>query len=255
MNNRPFNSVSNKPSNYSSKLFLVLLVAFTFTALTVSPIFGQSPTWRYVTTSISGSKTYLNDERKSLTGKNRGAWEKMVSADGSSVVTLVEWDCAGKSRLIRQITYFDSRLAVVGGKNQGFNWSAVVPGSAGDFLYHRLCLPAVPQKWAQITVDHTSLRAYPDNGAAVTRIARRDERFQIVPESGQGGWFNIFDTQTQQDYWLRSDLFDTIEVAQAPEKRNAAAAVAPAPTATKSKSRKANSQSVKTGKGRKRANR
>jgi len=253
MNNQPLNKVSNKPFRYSSNLFLTLLCACVFTALTVLPALGQSSMWRYVTTSISGSKTYLNDERKSLTGKNQGAWEKMVSADGSSVVTLVEWDCAGKSRLIRQITYFDSNLAAVGGKNQGFSWSAVVPGSAGDFLYHRLCLPAVPQKWAHIIVDRTSLRAYPDNAASVMRVARRDERFQIVPESGLGGWFNIIDPETQQDYWLRSDWFDTIEVEQPTKKQSAAAKNAP--VVIKLKAQKANAQSVKTGNGRKRVNR
>jgi len=215
MDNQSFNRVRDQSFRYSFKLSLILCIVFILAGLTTSSVFGQKATWRYVMTSLSGTKTYLNDERKTLPGKNLGAWEKMVGADGSSVVTLVEWDCAGKSRLIHQTTYFNSRQSAVGGKSKGFEWSRVIPGSAGDFLYHRLCLTAMPPKLVQIIADHTPLRARPDDAASTTRIAHRNEQFQIVPESGLGGWFNLVDPATQEDYWLEGKSFKIIDAAPA----------------------------------------
>lgn len=221
MNNHPSSRVSNESFRHSFNLFLILCGASVLAGFTVSPVFGQKAMWRYVTTSLSGTKTYLNDERKSLAKINQGAWEKMVEADGSSVVTLVEWDCGGKSRLIRQIIYFNSRQSAVGGKDKGFAWSLVIPGSAGDFLYHRVCLPSKPPKLAQIIADRTALRAYPGDGASITRVARLDEQFQIVPESGLGGWFNLIDPATQEDYWLTNDNFKIIKAPPAPSEPQA----------------------------------
>lgn len=222
MNNQPFNPVSIQSFQRPFNLLLILCGAFVLAGFAASPVFGQKAMWRYVTTSLSGTKTYLNDERKALPGRNPGAWEKMVDADGSSAVTLVEWDCANKSRLIRRITYFNSRQSAVGGKDKGFEWAPVIPGSAGDFLYHRICLRLAPPKLARIVADRTALHSHPDEAATVTRIARRDEQFHIIPETGLSGWFNLVDPVTQEDYWLTGDAFKTVTAASAAPKTNAA---------------------------------
>lgn len=239
MNNRPSINSLSELVHYTSKLFLINLSAFVLMSFAVYPALGQKVMWQYVTTWVSGNKTYLNTERKSLAGKNLGAWEQMVSVDGTSMVSLVEWDCASKRRLIHQVIFYDSRKSAVGSKKSGFNWVEVVPGSAGDFLYHRICLPPVPLKWARITTDNTSLRVFPDNAAPVARVALKAEKFLIVPETGVVGWFNIVDPETQQDYWLFGDWFDTIEEIQPPKKRSAAASnTAAAKTAPAVKKRK-----------------
>lgn len=169
-----------------------------------------------------GGKTYLNDERKSLADRNKTAWERLTKPDGSAAVALVEWNCADKSRRARQMTFYDADQSVIGTKKKGFVWLQVIPGSVADFLYHRICPPVLSLKWAQITSDGTALRAFSDRDAPVTRSARRGEKFQIVPESGSGGWFNIVDAKTQEDYWLRGDSFITVTAVSVSQKATAA---------------------------------
>jgi len=65
---------------------------------------------------------------------------------------------------------------------------------------------------AKISVAQADLRAFPDDSAPITGVARRGDKFQIVPESGQGGWFNVVQATTQQDYWLPSNSFKIIEL-------------------------------------------
>lgn len=211
-------------------------------------------------TATGGRKTYLNDEIKNLPDRHKGAWEKMIDPDGSSVVVLAEYDCANKRRTPKQLSFYDSDGALTNIKKVSLNWLEFSPDSIAVAFHARLCLPAQPVKWAQIINARTPLRRMFGNDSEIIRIAYQGELFQIAPESGLGGWFNVVDSETQMDYWLPGDWFETIEVAQAPEKRSvtaggAAAATVSASTAAKSKSRKANAQSVKNGKGRKRANR
>lgn len=99
---------------------------------------------------------------------------------------------------------------MIGTKKNGFDWTPIIPGSAADFLYYRVCLPATPVIWADIISDRTPLRLYPEGNAQVLRTAKRGERFQIVPETGKGGWFNVVDEKTQEDYWLPADSFELI---------------------------------------------
>lgn len=236
MNNCSFNSISNKTLHYFFKLyvfksFLILSGTFIMIGPGVTSARAQKVRWQYVTTSTVGGKTYLNVERKALPGKNQGAWEKMIDADGSSVVSLVEWDCAAKSRLMRQITYFNSQQIAIGAKTTGFTRSAVIPGSAGDFLYRRICLPSVPRKWARVIDDGTALLAAPDYAASVARRALEGERFLIVPETGLGGLYNVVDPETQQDFWLHKDGFEMIEDELPLKNRKATTGASPNKTA------------------------
>jgi hypothetical protein len=247
MNNK---SSAFKLPTYLTSLNRSYLVPFLFISLFVTmcvlisstTAFAQTTKWRYVMTATGGRKTYLNDEIKNLPDRHKGAWEKMIDPDGSSVVVLAEYDCANKRRTPKQLSFYDSDGALTNIKKVSLNWMEFSPDSIAVAFHARLCLPAQPVKWAPII-----------------RIAYQGELFQIAPESGLGGWFNVVDSETQMDYWLPGDWFETIDVAQAPKKRSVTAgggaATASASIATKSKCRKANAQTVKTGKGRKRANR
>jgi hypothetical protein len=197
--------------------------------------FAQTAKWRYMMSAAGGKKIYLNDEIKNLPDRHKSAWEKMVETDGSFVITLAEWDCANKRQTPLQFSFYDSNGVLTNTRKQSPDWNEFVPGSIAVASYARICLPARLVKGARIISPRTPLRLRPGNDSQIIRIAYQGELFQIVPESGLGGWFNVVDSETQQDYWLPGDWFDTIEVAQATKKRSAAAV----PTVVKKKTQKA----------------
>ena len=210
MNNR---TVSNKTSEsyfHLINILSLLFTAFTLVLISAPNSFAQAVTWRYVATLPGGIKSYLNDEVKTLPNKNKTRWEKMVKPDASSATSLIEWNCSEKLRLTRQITFYSADQSVIGTKKNGFDWAPIIPGSSADFLYRRVC-SAITFQTAEITRPKVDLRAFPDAAAPIVRTAERGNKFQIVPESGQGGWFNVVDTETQEDYWLLSNSFKTIE--------------------------------------------
>lgn len=203
---------------------------------------AQTAKWRYVITAINGSKTYLNDEIKVFANRNKGVWEKLITTDGSPVIVFAEWDCANKLRIPRQGLFYKSDGSVINVIKSPPSRAEFTPDSVVVAFYSRICLPAQSIKWAQIVSPRTALRLKPASDSPITRIAERGERFQITPESGLGGWFNIVDPKTQQDYWLSKDWFDTIEVDQSLKKRSAA----PVPAVVKKKPQKTNPRRKKS---------
>lgn len=257
MNNQLLLNKPTKTSFYSLNSFIFLFCLFTAPMILVTGISAQTTKWRYVMTVPDGAKSYLNDEVRILRNGNKLAWEKIITPSGSSMVAFTEWDCPSRLRLMRQVTRYspDGRTSETGKPSP--TWDEIIPDSMSDLHYARICLPAPPVKWARITAPQTPLRQLPGSDSAIIRVAEQGERFEIVPESEKRNWVNVVDPATQQDFWLLYKWFETIESEQPLRKRNLIAAVATAstPTVTKSKSRKANSQNVRTGKGRKRANR
>jgi hypothetical protein len=209
-----------KPFFHLFCLFAILISA--------TDAFAQTAKWRYVMSAASGKKVYLNDEIKNLPDRHKSVWEKMIETDGSFVIILAEWDCADKRRTPLQFSFYDSGGVLTNLRKLSPDWSELVPGSIAVASYARICLPARPVKGARIISPRTPLRLRPGNDSAIIRIAERGELFQIVPESGLGGWFNIVDPKTEQDYWLPKDWFDTIVIDQPSKKRSVAAAAVPA---------------------------
>ena len=209
----------------------ILFISLFITAcasISATIAFAQTAKWRYVMTAAGGRKTYLNDEIKTLPDRHKGAWEKMIDPNGSAVVVLAEYDCANKRRTPKQLSFYDSDGSLTSIKKVPPDWLELAPGSLGIAFYARLCLPAQTVKWARIVNSRTPLRQLFGNDSPIIRIARRGELFQIAPESGRGGWFNIVDRETQQDYWLPENMFETIEGDQSPKKRSDPIASAPA---------------------------
>lgn len=67
------------------------------------------------------------------------------------------------------------------------------------------------------------MRSFPDLAAPIIGIADQGDKFQIIPETGKGGWYNVVDSLTQQDYWLHGNTFEivkTMPVKQEPKKKN-----------------------------------
>lgn len=209
MNNHPLFYSPRKTFSRSINRLLCSFCAVIL-LLVATSAFSQTAKWRYVTSNANGAKSYLNDDIKVLADRTKSAREKVIAADGSAIVALEEWNCATKRNRTRQVTVFRTDQSVAGTYAGKMLWQEVLPGSLADQFYRRVCLPAPPVKWARITESDTALWSLPDNKAKILRSAQRGERFLIIPESGLGGWFNLVDPETQQDYWLFRDSFETI---------------------------------------------
>jgi hypothetical protein len=185
------------------RLFLIYtIIVFGLT----NNVFGQTATWQYVTTVTGGSKLYYKNDIKVLANKNLSVWQLVIMPDKSFAVALEEWDCGNKRRVARQITFYRADATVIGTRKQS-EWNAVIPGSSADYIFRRVCLPATTIRWAQITAVKANLRSLPDANAPVLRIAERGEKFQLIEDIEQDGWFNIVDADTQEDYWIRGSTF------------------------------------------------
>jgi hypothetical protein len=197
-------------AHFFSLSFLFCLLAILIFSNSVS---AQTVKWQYVATLGRNTvKVYLNDEVKVLANKNVSIWHKMIEIDGTYTISQEEFDCKNKRRITRQITYYRTDQTAIETKKKSFEWQEIIPSSTGDFLYRRVCLPPQPEKWAEISVRQANLRNFPDPYAAVLRIAGRGEKFQIVPETGNEGWFNIVDVSTQKDYWLQDNSFEIVQI-------------------------------------------
>lgn len=194
-----------KCKDTSEPFWVILLTILIFTNV----ISAQKSVWRYVTTVSGGTKGYLNDEVKSLDGGNITAWEKMVMADGSFAIAFAEWNCRNKRRLTKQITFYKSDQTVIGTKKQ-FEWTEIIPGSTSDLMFTRVCLPPQSPEIAEIITLKANLRSLPDASAPVLREANKGDKFQIVPETENGGWYNVVDAATQEDFWIHGNTFKIV---------------------------------------------
>jgi hypothetical protein len=189
---------------------LRLFLIYTITIFCViNTVFGQTAIWQYVTTVTGGSKLYYKNDIKVLANKNLSVWQLVIMPDKSFAIALEEWDCRNKRRVARQITFYKADATVIGTRKQS-EWNAVIPGSSADYIFRRVCLPTPTARWAQITVTKANLRSLPNANAPVLRTAERGEKFQIVEDIEQDGWFNVIDVTTQEDYWLHSNTFKVL---------------------------------------------
>lgn len=208
--------------NYRINLKIILLLLLT-SLISTDKVLGQENIWRYVTTVYGGDKGFLNTDVKTLSNGNKSAWEKMVVPDGSFTIAIVEWDCRNKRRLTKQISFYRSDQTIIGTTTKKqTDWAEIIPGSISDFMFTRVCLPPQPVKWAKIISEKANLRSFPDVSAPVIGVADQGDKFQIIPETGKGGWYNVVDSVTQQDYWLHGNTFEIVEttsVKQEPKKK------------------------------------
>ena len=245
MNNQPLNCPPKIRFLLSGNL--VLSLSFLFCILAVLILtdigFAQTVKWKYVATlGRNDTKVYFNGEIKVLPNKNVTVWQKMIVFDGTYTISQEEYDCTNKRRITRQITYYRADQMAVETKKKSFEWQEIIPTSTADFLYNWVCLPPQPVKWAEINVQQANLRNFPDPYASILRTAKRGERFQLVPETGKDGWFNIIDVTTQEDYWLQDNAFEMVELIEI--KRNSVGKEKPQskPVKQKSKSKQVKNQ-------------
>jgi Bacterial SH3 domain len=185
-----------------SQLFLRFLVLSVL--LMPISVFGQTTKWRYVQTIYGGVKLYMKDEFESLKSKNILVWDKRVRSDGSFAILQVEWDCVGKRYRTKQMTLYDTDKILLKTFRK-FDWQTVIPSSVSETFYSQICLAKPENRFAKIVAVKADLRSFPDKDAEVLRIAEKGNRFILIEGTGEGGWYNIVDEKTQQDYWIHGD--------------------------------------------------
>jgi Bacterial SH3 domain len=185
-----------------SQLFLRFLVL----SVLLMPIstFGQTTNRRYVQTGYGGVKLYMKDEFEKLKNKNTAVWDKRVRSDGSFVILQVEWDCVNRLYRTKQMTLYNSDKILLKTFYK-FDWQTVIPSSVSETFYSQICLAKPKKRFAKIIAVKADLRSFPDKDAEVLRIAKKGNRFILIEGTGEGGWYNIVDEKTQQDYWIHGD--------------------------------------------------
>lgn len=215
MNNYPIAAKTRAPRKaviYLCRSCCFLLCLVIMYVCFESNVAAQKPTWRYLVTVAGGTKFYINNDVRTLANKHVLAWEKTLKPDNAASVALAEWDCENKQRLTRQVTFYNPDSTVIGTLKK-FDWTPVIPGSSADLLFRRFCSPVPPIRTAQIIVARADLRTQPAAGV-VWRVARQGETFEVVPGTGQGGWYNVVEPETQVDFWLHGDNFKFVEPAE-----------------------------------------
>ena len=172
----------------------------------------QKPTWRYVQTIYGGAKVYLADDVEILANRHLVVWHKGLLASSAFAVSKVEWDCQLKKSLTLEMTIYNAAQIALG-TTRKFEWQSIIPGSLSDVIYQQICFEKPPPQFIEITADEAPLRSLPDDRAGVLRTAKKGSRFLLIANTGQGGWFNIVDEKTQQDYWIRGNVVKIIEPA------------------------------------------
>ena len=188
--------MSQRFLRFSSLLLLVSI------PLLSAEVFAQKITWRYVRTIYGGVKVYLNDEVTALSNKHLVVWDKRLNADNSFAVSKVEWDCLNKIHLTLEMTMYKADQTVIGTIKK-FEWKSIVPGSVADVMYQQICIEKPKPQFVEIIADNTNLLLLPLDNAKVLKIAKKGSKFVVLPETADGGWVNIIDEKTQQDYWVR----------------------------------------------------
>jgi hypothetical protein len=185
---------------------LVLLLSILSLSTSVS---AQKTKWRYVQTIVGGVKVYLKDDFQKLKNKNLLSWDKRIKADGSHAVSQIEWDCQNKQFLTKEMTMYEPDNTLIGVSNK-FNWKPVVPDSVGDTLYNQICFPPPEVQFAEIITVKANLRFLPNPDAEVLRIAKKEDKFIVLPQTATNGWYNLVDEQTQEDYWVHGNAIKII---------------------------------------------
>jgi Bacterial SH3 domain len=111
--------------------------------------------------------------------------------------------------LTKEMTMYEPDNTLIGVSNK-FNWKPVVPDSVGDTLYNQICLPLPPTQFAEIITVKANLRSLPNPDAEVIRIAKKEDKFIVLPQTGTNGWYNIVDEKTQEDYWVHGNAIKII---------------------------------------------
>jgi hypothetical protein len=192
-----------------SQLFLRFLV-LSVLLMPISAV-GQITKWRYVQTIYGGVKLYMKEEFEKLKNKNLVVWDKRVRSDGSFAILQVEWDCINKRLRTKQMTLYDADKILLKTFYK-FDWQTVIPSSVSETFYNQICLAKPENRFAKIIAVKADLRSFPDKDAEVLRIAEKGDRFILIEGTGEGGWYNVVDEKTQQDYWIHGD---NIEIAKA----------------------------------------
>lgn len=216
MNNSRTDQINEKPFSSSIQAIYRLFLSGVCAVFLTCSVAAQQGSWHYVTTITEGVKFYLGSDRQPTADGNLFVREKILTTDGSFLVSFVEWDCRLKNRRTRQTTVYNADNTVRG-TYKDLRQSPVVPGSSGELLFRQICLPPPAEAFVEIIVPNAELRVAPNVSAPVARTAARGERFRLMTNSGSGGWYNIVEPQSARDYRITGDCLRVVSAPPPPE--------------------------------------
>lgn len=180
------------------KLFLVLILTL--------PGLAQTPIWKYVTTSVDGSKFYISADQKLNQEGHVMNWGKTLLPTGISYVSLSEWNCADNYRRFLKSIYYSEKGGVLKVVDAG-EWHSIVPDSVIYSLYEKVCFRETLVEKIGINGRNTALRANAGFSASIIRHAQTGEVFEIARQLENTDWYNVVEPQTQKDYWVTEKMF------------------------------------------------
>lgn len=166
--------------------------------------------WFYLSTSAEGWKFYYQKEIQKLENGNSASWLKVVYLDESAIEMYDEWDCSQKRYRQLQATVFSSSNEMLADK-RNVGWDYVSPDSVSSLSFSIVCKQATETKIVEVIGLQVNLRSFPNKNATVMRTAKKGSRFTLSLAKQYGGWYNVVDEETQQDYWVHGNTVKIID--------------------------------------------
>lgn len=197
-----------------------IILSFCFVCILPYFVFGQQNRWLFVGNDVAGTAFYLEKDSPKSIGKIIRVWTKNVYTDGSFQINQIDWDCKEKKYFVIQSSnYFsDGRLL---NTLKGDVWLDVFPDALSETMYKAVCKTSLAgnygktssiYKTAEIIVKKANLRAEPNAYSRVIRQAVTGERFVLVSESPEKGWYQIIDVESNETVWIYGSNIKLIEV-------------------------------------------
>lgn len=195
-------------SKYVSHLLLLAILFFSFNSNTFSQ--QTKNKWFYLSTSADEWKFFYRKEIQKLQNGNPAFWQKVVYLDGSFLEMFQEWDCSQNRYRQIQVTGFTPTGKMVNGE-KNLDWNYVSSDSISALNFLIVCKQITETKVAEIIVPQANLRSAPEKSASTLKTAKKGSRFTVSLTEPIGGWYNVVDGKTQQDFWVHGNAIKILE--------------------------------------------
>lgn len=190
----------------------LLILTILFSLIVATDCYSQQKQnkWFYLSTSADGWKFYYQKETPELENGNPTFWQKVVYLDGSSLEMFQEWECSQNRYRHIQVTAFSPTGKIMDG-DKNLDWTYVSPDSISSLNFSIVCEDAIETRLVEITALQANLRSAPSKDASTLRTAKKGNRFTLSLAKTVGGWYNVVDDKTQQDYWVHGNTIKIID--------------------------------------------
>ena len=196
---------------------------FCFLFFPIQMVHAQNQRWTFVDYGIKNDERstafYIDKNFRTVPNVNSEVWTKVVKSDGSYLIALVEWNCAGKKNRVKQETDYDTTGDAITTKTD-FGWEYIVPDSVNESVFRFVCSNAnskmvVPRTktgatFAEITTKNANLRESPNLSSPVIRTVALGEKLVLADAEPVGAWYKVLDSKTKNECWLHGNTFKVV---------------------------------------------